>query len=302
MSVYSMAQVSSLTGISAHTLRIWERRYNFLKPNRTDTNIRYYSDVELVKLLNVGILIRNGTKVSKIDMLTDSELYKMVADLLNNSSSNQDEIDSLTMSMLDMNEDKFDSLFQRQVGNIGFLRTIIEIIYPFLNRIGVLWRTSKATPAQEHFASNLIRQKIIAEIDRLPSPSVNAPRILIFLLEGEDHEIGLLLASYIAKEIGLRTFYLGQNVPLENIDDALKISRAQCMLTMFVLFRPKKIVHFIKTIREFTSVPFYISGTPENFIENEECLDFDYITKPDELVAVLKTEIIDRAEMHNRKS
>ena len=171
MVTYSVAQVEALTGIKAHTLRIWERRYDFLDPMRTATNIRYYSDEQLKQLLNFGILVRNGYRVSKLNKMTDEEVYEEVTKVLADPASEaSDEMKGLTLSMLEMNEEDFDNIFERQVIRKGFLRTITESIYPFLQYVGVLWTTNKAMVAQEHYISNLIRQKIIAAIERLSIP------------------------------------------------------------------------------------------------------------------------------------
>ena len=157
---YSVAQVEALTGIKAHTLRIWERRYDFLEPARTPTNIRYYSDEQLKKLLNFGILVRNGYRVSKLNKMPSEQVFEEVAKVLANpGSQSSDEMKGLTLSMLEMNEEDFDDIFERQVIRKGFFRTITETIYPFLQYVGVLWTSNKAMIAQEHFISNLIRQK-----------------------------------------------------------------------------------------------------------------------------------------------
>mgnify|MGYP000032370739 FL=1 len=187
MITYSVAQVEALTGIKAHTLRIWERRYDFLEPARTPTNIRYYSDEQLKKLLNFGILVRNGYRVSKLNKMTDEQVYEEVAKVLADPGSERsDEMKGLTLAMLEMNEEDFDDIFERQVIRKGFFRTITETIYPFLQYVGVLWTTNKAMIAQEHYMSNLIRQKLIAAIERLTIPPKEAPSIVFFLLEGEE--------------------------------------------------------------------------------------------------------------------
>ncbi|MDN3642355.1 MerR family transcriptional regulator [Lutimonas halocynthiae] len=265
MVTYSVAQVEALTGIKAHTLRIWERRYDFLDPMRTPTNIRYYSDVQLKQLLNFGILVRNGYRVSKLDKMTDEEVYEEVTKVLADpASESSDEMKGLTLSMLEMNEEDFDNIFERQVIRKGFLRTITESIYPFLQYVGVLWTTNKAMIAQEHYMSNLIRQKIIAAIERLSIPQKGAPSVVLFLLEGEEHEIGLLLASFMAKEMGWNVYYLGHGVPVANIKKVIDIAEPDAMMTMFVTPKVSKVNSFIESILEGNEVPFIISGSAEN--------------------------------------
>jgi MerR family transcriptional regulator, light-induced transcriptional regulator len=289
MSTYSMAQMETLTGISAHTLRIWERRYSFLNPSRTESNIRYYSDEELVKLLNITVLLRNGYKISKIDAMPNGEMIELITNILSNVSEDiEDKISALTLSMLEMDEDKFNKVFQRKAMRKGLQATIIELIYPFLHQIGVLWGTSKIIPAQEHFISNLIRQKIIAAIDALPSPASDAPGICLFLLDGEDHEIGLLLAAYIARDLGWRVFYLGQNVPLENISDAAAISKSAALLSMFVIHSTERTEKLVEGVLESTKIPFLVSGSSANFENLTHHKNLIHIKSPDELASYLK--------------
>ena len=289
MAKYSMAQVENLTGISAHTLRIWERRYSFLEPERTETNIRFYSDEELKKLLNIGILIRNGHRISKVDVMPNTQINELVTDILSNvSQENEDDLNALTITMLEMNEDEFNKIFQRRIMRKGLQTTITGLIYPFLNHIGVLWGTDKLIPAQEHFIVNLIRQKIIAAIETLPSPANDAPGICLFLLDGEDHEIGLLLAAYMAKDLGWRVHYLGQNVPVVNIGEVVEIAKPKLLLSMFVVPAAQKTAKFIDIIRSQTDLPLLISGNRENFSDIEFDKKLVHIKSPEELIDYLQ--------------
>jgi len=281
MVTYSVAQVEALTGIKAHTLRIWERRYDFLQPERTPTNIRYYSDEQLKKLLNFGILVRNGYRVSKLNKMSNEQVYEEVSKVLADPGSERsDEMKGLTLSMLEMNEEDFDDIFERQVIRKGFFRTITETIYPFLQYVGVLWTTNKAMIAQEHFISNLIRQKLIAAIERLSIPSKDAPSIVIFLLEGEEHEIGLLLASFVAKEMGWNVYYLGHGVPIPNIKKIIDIVEPKLLMTMFVTPKIHKVNAFIDEILSGNDVPFVISGSTENLDAVSESERLIKVTSP----------------------
>jgi len=288
MITYSVAQVEALTGIKAHTLRIWERRYDFLSPERTSTNIRFYSDDQLKKLLNFGILVKKGYRVSKLGMMSDDEVCQAVEKELSDPSSEMDgEMKGLTLCMLEMNEEEFDNIFERQVIRKGFLRTITEVIYPFLQYVGVLWTTNKAMVAQEHYISNLIRQKLISAIERLALPSKDAPSIVFFMLEGEEHEIGLLFASFIAKRMGWRIYYLGQSVPLVNIKKVIDIAEPSLVMSMFVTPRVNKFNNFIKAVLEENKVPYIVSGSIENL---EAIPDSDQLLKiscPHEFEALL---------------
>lgn len=292
MSTYSMAQVETLTGISSHSLRIWERRYTFIKPARTATNIRYYTDEELVKLLNIAVLVRNGYKISKINAMPNEELHKNLTSILSEGNvDNEDEINILTKSMIEMNEADFNELFQKTVTRKGLQATVIELIYPFLTHVGMLWNTNKLIPVQEHFISNLIRQKIVVAIDALPVPKPNAPSICMFLLDGEDHEIGLLLASYIASNIGFKVYYLGQNLPVSNIGEMVEISKPSVMFSMFISPSPNKIYKKINSLQEQTDTPLLISGSAVNFEKLEMSEKLIHIKSPTDLVDYLTNMI-----------
>lgn len=290
MSTYSVAQAEALSGIKAHTLRIWERRYGFLKPNRTDTNIRYYSDAQMRKLLNIGILTRNGFKISQIDNMLDEEINDAVADILISPSNgdHEDDIQSMTLAMLELDENSFNRIFQKHVNRIGIFNTILELIYPFLYKVGVLWGTSKAMPAQEHFVTNLIRQKLIVAIDSLSYPNGIKKSIVLFLPEGEMHELGLLFAAYIAKDMGWKVYYLGASVPYENIKEVVKITNSDLMMTISVVGHLIDYQRLIASITRSSSVPLLISGS---FIGNNTETDPDQvipIADPYELIRFLK--------------
>ncbi|HWA32706.1 MAG TPA: MerR family transcriptional regulator [Cyclobacteriaceae bacterium] len=217
MGQYSIKELEKLSGIKAHTIRIWEKRYRIVAPQRTSTNIRYYSDDDLKKIINVSVLNNNGVKISKIADLSHEELVKRVGELSDAVANTSVHIDRLIVAMVDLNEGYFEKILAEIVGRMGFERTITEVVYPFLDKIGLLWQTGNISPAQEHFISNLIRQKIIVAIDGLPIPSVTRPSALLFLPEGELHELGLLFYHYIARRENFRTFYLGQTAPLLDI-------------------------------------------------------------------------------------
>jgi DNA-binding transcriptional MerR regulator len=281
-----MSQVETLTGIKSHTLRVWERRYSLLKPNRTATNIRFYSDDEVRKLLNISILLNNGYRISKINNLGEEEFNELILSLKSNYSEKfEDDINRLILYMIEMDEHSFEQLFQKNVMKNGLLTTIISLIYPFLNQVGLLWATNKTIPSQEHFMSNLIRQKIISAIDLLNNPDDSAPRIILFLPEDESHEIGLLLTSFIAKNLGWRVYYLGQNVPLDNLDKVYELTKAKVFFTMFVA--PKKEKYFSKFTSKVHKIKtnFFVAG---NYEAKYVTSNIQYISNPDDFTKQLK--------------
>lgn len=286
MSTYSMAQIVALTGVKAHTLRKWETRYNFLEPERTDTNIRYYTDGQLKKLMNIGILTRKGYRISKIDKMSEDEIHELITKSLLESSE-EDEIGALIIATLEMDEVSFDNVLNAHIKSHGLLATTIQLIYPFLNQIGVLWGINKVMPAQEHFISNLIKKKMFSTIDVLPYPGKDAPVILMFLTENEHHEIGLLLAYYMARNMGWKVYYLGQNVPTENIEQVIEVVKPDMMLTMFITPTLVPIKIKLDGVLNQTNIPLLISGNPEVL---EDCMSDEriiYISDPNDLVEKL---------------
>ena len=290
METYSTSQIEVLTGISAHKLRIWERRYSFLKPERTETNIRFYSPYQLTKLLNVSVLTRNGYRISKIDKMADEEIYECVTNILiSDSSEHQDEINVLILHMVEYNEKEFNKIYQRSILRRGFLLTITDIIYPFLNQIGILWGTNKVIVSQEHFISNLIRQKIIAAIDTLPITIENAPSIALFLLDNEDHEIGLLLSYFIAKNLGWRVYYFGQRVPSDNIPVMVEKVSPDVMMTLIINPRSEsEIAHIENIFSKMSHIPFLISGGVFSKNIFKDCSQCNYIDGPHDFIDFLK--------------
>jgi len=284
-----MTQIEALTGIRAHKLRMWERRYDFLIPLRTKTNIRYYTGEHLKKLLNIGILTRNGFRISKIGKMSDDEIHVHVLEILSKITNGiKDEINALILSMMDFNEIEFNTIFQRNVIRKGFMATITDLIYPFLNHIGILWGANKLIPAQEHFISNLIRQKIISAIEVLPLPSKDAPGIVLFLLEGEDHEIGLLIASFIAKKLGWKVYYLGQKVPSKNITNVLELTKPHLMMTFLINPRREVVKDLMEVLDSQKNVKALISGNMDLLKTIKTTRNIHLLENPNEYIQFLQ--------------
>ena len=234
MAHYSIKDLEKLTGIKAHTLRIWEKRYNLLEPKRTTTNIRFYDDEDLKRILNVALLNRNGIKISRIAELNKGEISEKISDLARNHPDTENQIDNLVMSMIDLDEKKFGKVLSRSTQLRGFEDTVLHLIYPFFEKVGVLWQTGVVNPAQEHFVTNLIRQKLISAIDRLTeNDQPGARRFIMFLPEGELHEISLLFYYYLAKKRGQKVVYLGQSVPFKDLSAVVHIKPCDYILTSF---------------------------------------------------------------------
>ena len=218
MAVYSIKELEKLSGIKAHTIRIWEKRYTLIDPHRTNTNIRYYTDDDLKKILNVAVLNRHGIKISNIAKLSDLELKEEIIRVSVSSQASDTIVDSMVMSMIDLDEYKMEALIAKSISKKGFTSTVTEVLYPFLEKVGIFWQSGDVYPAQEHFVSYLIRQKIIAAIDGLSNTfNPQSKKFLLLLPEGEWHEIALLLANYLIKEANHEVIYLGQSVPYSDV-------------------------------------------------------------------------------------
>lgn len=235
MAVYSIKDIEKMSGIKAHTIRMWERRYGLVIPQRTNTNIRYYSDEDLRDLLNISILNQDGLKISKIAKLNKDEIREKVSDLFQSSAKYKHMIDALRMSMLELDEEFFNRTFLDAWHEHGFEILMEQIIFPFLQSLGMLWQTEAIKPAQEHFISNLLRQKILTLIDTEVSEKIkDKEKIIFFLPEGEIHEFGLLFYSFIAQKEGFEVVYLGASIPLEDLQEIQSVSGAKAFFIAFV--------------------------------------------------------------------
>lgn len=223
MDAFTIKDIENLSGIKAHTIRIWEQRYSFLKPQRTGTNIRYYSNDELKTILNISLLNKYGFKISRIDKMDAGEIRDKVFSLSNTSALQERIINELIQKMIDLDIDEFEEMINNLIIKKGIEHTIIQFLFPFLERIGILWQTGNINPAQEHLITNVIRQKLIVGIEKVVPAIASTKTFLLFLPEGEHHELGLLFMYYLLKSRGHKTIYLGANVPLGDVEYVLKV-------------------------------------------------------------------------------
>ena len=237
MEVYSINDVEQLTGIKAHTLRIWEKRYTGLLPHRTKTQIRYYDDDQLRRLLNVATLLDLGHKISKIMAYKEEYVHELILATSEQPASEPVYavyINELTVSMIAFDEPGIEKIINTVLIRFGIQTAVTQVLFPFLRRTGVLWSTDNIAPAQEHFASNLIRRKIAVIVDGLiPVQHIDKLAVL-FLPPDEWHEIGLLFAEYLLRLSGVRTIYLGQNVPYKSVEETLSKLKPNYLVTFMV--------------------------------------------------------------------
>ncbi len=272
MAAYSIKDLERLSGIKAHTIRMWEKRYSLVEPVRSDTNIRSYSDKDLKKILNISILNRNGIKISRIVDMNKDEIADKILLMTRDSGDFDSLIENMIIAMVDMDTTRFDSIISRAILQTGFEETVLKIIYPFLEKIGVLWLTGSINPAQEHFVAHYIRQKLIVAIDSIIPKHISEPRhFLLFLPEGELHELGLLFYSYLIQKRGHQVTYLGQWVPLKDMADATAALDLDYLLSSITAVHSgSELESYIARLSDyFTEQTIFISGRQTEGLKND---------------------------------
>ena len=248
---YSIKDLERITGIKAHTIRIWEKRYGIVEPLRTQTNIRYYSDEDLRRLMNVAILNKYGYKISNIQRMSADELNTCVVDLTHQDIDNDHQIDNLVMAMIELDEQRFDKIISSAIIKQGFDYAFENLLFKFLEKIGILWQVGSVNPAQEHFISQLIRQKVILAIDGQQEYRSDFKTFLLFLPENEYHEIALLYLHFLIRKEGHKVIYLGQNVPVMNLKDIFEIHHVDYLITSVASkYQVEKITEIINELAQ----------------------------------------------------
>lgn len=237
---FSIKELEALSGIKAHTIRIWEQRYNFLKPSRTQTNIRTYNNEELKTLLTVALLNKYGHKISRIDEMQPHQRLHAVLNLSEPAAYHEHSINELVSFMVDLKSYEFEQALDHHIREKGMEYAITNVIFHFLQKTGILWQTNKILPAQEHIVSNIIRQKIVSAIDALTFVHKPSPLFILFLPEDEHHELGLLYVHYLLKKNNVPVLYLGANVPLKDIYYLLSQKKPE-YLYMHLTGMPRKL-------------------------------------------------------------
>lgn len=264
---FSIKDLENLTGIKAHTIRIWEKRYNLLEPKRTDTNIRYYDLENFQKLLNISFLNNNGYKISKISKISEPEILELVKTIAINEDSNNHAINSFKLAMLNFDQKLFFKTYDSLLTEKSFSYIFHEVFVPMLNNIGILWQTDTITPAHEHFICSLIRQKIISNTEKAHLKSVNESKktFVLYLPDNEIHELGLLYLNYEIINNGFHSIFLGPSVPIENLKDLQNYYDDITYISYFTI-KPEKenvldyIDTFTKEILESSNSKFWILG------------------------------------------
>ena len=232
MVVYSINDIEKISGVKAHTLRIWEKRYGIIQPKRTETNIRYFLDDDLKHVLNIALINKSGIKISKIAQMPIDEIKRKAAEISDVDAEHENQLDSLTLSLLELNEFRFNKIVESYISQRGFETTMLEIIYPLLDKLGLMWLTGSINGAHERFIRAYIRQKTIAAIDKLETSPQEQLSFLIFLPINEDHELSILFSQYLIKRRGFRIINLGLDTSIDHIMDACSIAKPDYLYTI----------------------------------------------------------------------
>ena len=286
MAEYKIKDLENLTGIKSHTIRIWEKRYRILTPDRTDTKIRTYSDSELTHLLTVSMLNRNGIKISKIAKLSQEDMNKLLWDIKVNKEPEYS-MDKLLLSLVSLDEELFKETLANLLETEGLEKTFTDHLIPFLDRIGIMWLIGSVNPAQEHFMSNLIRQKIISEIDKQQIPASTEKSVLMYLPEHEWHEMSLLFYHFLLRSKGIPTFYLGQSLPYESLVECIEKLKPNYILSSWLTAVDEKLVvsYFKKLKSDYPNLDVFAGGP--QIKANSTALK-KYIIEVNDLASIMK--------------
>ena len=267
MKLYSIGELALLVQIKPHTIRIWEQRYNLLTPSRSEGNTRYYSEEQLMKLLNIALLNKNGLKISHIAKLSEEELSEKTSELIINDRSTELAIEQLMIASLKFDQNRISELFDTFNEQQGIENTFEKIIFPFLRIVGNLWINGKITPGHEHFFSNLCRLRLFSAIDQLNFKLKYEKQIVFLLPEWDYHELGILYYHYLFKGAGYPCTYLGQAVPANDaIQTSAAIKADYLIITFIGPTNPDKILNYLEIILQKTDqLKIYISGPHVNF-------------------------------------
>lgn len=273
LNVYSIKDLENFSGIKAHTIRIWEKRYRILEPDRTDSNIRMYSETELKKILNVAYLNRNGLKISKIAVYDEDGLTQQVM----NVSSRHDEPDQsfqpgkVLMSGLRFNEDQFKEALNPFIKRYGIEEAYINYLHPLLIKAGILWQTGSLSRAQEQFVRNTIKQIIIIEDNNLKTDKINN-RISVAMINASENfsDNNFLFYKYILKKRGFDVTFTGGILPASEVIEIYKIKPFKFLVVNSGAFdfAKKKIEYFNSIAKLLSLKKILFTDYPEQLMKN----------------------------------
>ncbi len=251
--VFSIKDLENLSGIKAHTIRIWEKRYNVLEPTRTDTNIRLYDLASLQKLLNITLLHNHGYKISKISKYPPEKIPQLVREIISEKSAKSHAISAFKMAMMNFDQTKFFSTYNTLLAEKSFREVFYEVFIPLMTELGLLWQSDTITPAHEHFISYLIKQKLLINTEKVQvlEPTKLDKVFVLYLPMNEIHELGLMYLNYEILLHGYKTIYLGESVPTDSLNDLNKYFDSIVFVSYMTVQPDKEHVNdYIKEIQQ----------------------------------------------------
>lgn len=297
MNLFTISQLSRFSGIKPHTIRIWEKRYHALAPVRSEGNTRYYDGDQLRRLLNIVSLMKTDYKVSELSVMPDDQLNKLIsAFYLKGETNGQAEyfISQLINAGMGYNEAYFEKIFAHCMLRYGLKEAYRKVLYPMVNRIGLMWSDNSIPPAQEHFLSNLLRQKLLTAIDSLPPANSAGEPWLLFLPEDEFHEVGLLFAHYLIRLMGQRSIYLGANMPLESVRHAVTATLPGHLLLFLVHYNyPEETNIYLQQLSSSFKKKIYMAGHPGLLNQVKMGSNMVWLKTVEDMENVLKTKNVE---------
>ena len=261
---YSIADLEKLSGIKSHTIRIWEKRYSLVVPNRTDTNIRSYNDDQLKKILNVSLLIKNGHKISKVAAFSPEQISESVRKITTLSDGFEPYINYFVISSVQFDEPLFQKTYDELASEYDLALIYESVFIPTLRRIGTLWSSGELFPAQEHFLSNLIKQKFYHAIEAVPKSSRVSKKAFLFLPPWEDHDFALLYSNLVLKKIGFDVINVGKTISYESIIQCIHKIKPDMLFTTFIVGQKVTVLQkFCDDIKSNSSCKLFYAGNPD---------------------------------------
>ena len=294
---YSISDLEQLSGVQVHTIRVWERRYHALEPERSAGNTRVYNDDQLKRLLNIVSLSESGLKISHVCSLSNQEMNQLLDKELDKPVSAIAHYDLYISQLLRVglgyNENEFDNLITKAIQEYGLKDTYINVMYPLLVRLGLMWRVDNICPAQEHFLSNIIKRKLSAAIDELKEKAISKSTWVLFLPEDEDHDIGLLFAHYLLKQAGHKVIYLGGKVPLASVQIVINSIEIHHLLLFMVRSHPnfKANDYLLQLGNTFTKQTIHIAGNSSMLADIPEITNLRLMKSIADLETQIKTNV-----------
>ena len=292
MDQFSISQLSRFSGIKPHTIRIWEKRYNALEPDRSSGNVRYYTNHQLRRLLNLVSLLKSGHKISAISGLPDTALNSLVSKTIHKPvTEGLNELYILQLLSAGMNFDQpvFEKTFAHCMLRMGLREMYTGVMLPLLERVGQLWAEDTMPPAQEHFMTNILRQKIITATDALPPAAKAISSWVLFLPEDEFHELGLLMAQFLLQQAGHQVYYLGSSVPVSAVEQITHRVNPQNLL-LFLVHQdlPELLFDYLKQLSvRFPDQQIHVAANPERWVDTSSLSNIIWLNNVTDLEKIL---------------